>query len=57
MSSSAAKTWDGDAPSGPIYAGTAGRRYDDLYVQFKIYYAPGFDTSGASTKEKQNEDY
>ncbi len=35
----------GDAPSGPIYAGTAGRRYDDLYVQFKIYYAPGFDTS------------
>lgn len=33
----------GDAPSGPVHAGTAGRRFDDIYIQYKIYYSAGFD--------------
>lgn len=32
----------GDAPSGPVWATGRGQHFYDLYVQYKIYYSPGF---------------
>jgi hypothetical protein len=32
----------GDAPSGPVWASGRGQHFYDLYVQYKIYYSPGF---------------
>jgi hypothetical protein len=32
----------GDAPSGPVLSSGAGQHFYDLYVQYKIYYSPGF---------------
>lgn len=33
----------GDARAGPVYAVGAGQHFFDLYVQYKVYYSPGFD--------------
>jgi hypothetical protein len=33
----------GDSLAGPVWSTGAGERYDDLYIQYKIRYSPGFD--------------
>lgn len=37
----------GDATSGPIHPAGAGQSFHELYIQYKIYYSPGFDLAGA----------
>lgn len=41
----------GDAINGPVYAGGAGQHFYDLYVQFKVYYSPGFDLTQGLPKQ------
>jgi hypothetical protein len=41
----------GDAPSGPLAANGRGEHFFDFYVQYKIYYSPGFDHRGFSYKQ------
>jgi hypothetical protein len=36
----------GDAVTGPVYPTGAGQHFYDLYVQYKVYYTPGFDFRG-----------
>jgi hypothetical protein len=33
----------GDARSGPVWASRAGEHFQNLYVQYKVYYSPGFE--------------
>ncbi|MGE0463824.1 MAG: hypothetical protein AB7Q16_20860 [Vicinamibacterales bacterium] len=35
----------GDAITGPVVPAGAGQHFFDIYVQYKIYYSPGFDVS------------
>jgi len=33
----------GDALTGPVHANGRGQHFQDLYIQYKVYYSPGFD--------------
>jgi hypothetical protein len=35
----------GDAVTGPVHAAGAGQHFQDIYVQYKYYYSPGFDVA------------
>ena len=35
----------GDSLAGPVYPAGAGQHFYDLYVQYKVYYSPNFDTT------------
>jgi len=41
----------GDSTKSPVYENGLGNRYLDLYVQFKIYYPPGYDWSAGNNKQ------
>jgi hypothetical protein len=41
----------GDAPDGPVPTAGQGQHFNDLYVQYKVYYSPGFDFAGFSYKQ------
>jgi hypothetical protein len=41
----------GDAVSGPVWPTGQGQHFMDLYVQYKVYYAPGFDFWGYAYKQ------
>lgn len=40
----------GDSLAGPVLAAGRGQRFDDLYIQYKVAYSPGFDF-GTSYKQ------
>jgi len=40
----------GDSPNSPIWQGTSGESYNDLYIQFKLKYSNGFDWSAGNNK-------
>jgi hypothetical protein len=39
----------GDAITGPVHVQGRGEHFPDLYVQYKIYYSPGFDRLSTNT--------
>lgn len=41
----------GDSTKSPVYQNGSGNRYLDLYVQFKLYYSPGYDWSAGNNKQ------
>ena len=41
----------GDATKSPVYPIGAGSSYQDIYIQFKLYYSPGFDWSAENNKQ------
>ena len=41
----------GDAVSGPVHSVGQGQRFDDLFVQYKVYYPDGFDFSARGYKQ------
>lgn len=40
----------GDSIAGPVYMNGLGNHYDDLYIQFKVYYSPRYDWSAGNNK-------
>jgi hypothetical protein len=41
----------GDSTKTPVYSEGAGNTYDELYLQYKVYYSPGFDFSSGNNKQ------
>lgn len=41
----------GDAISTPIHSNGQGQRFNDIYIQYKIYYSPGFDLANGQPKQ------
>lgn len=41
----------GDSTKTPVYAEGAGNTYEALYLQYKVYYSPGFDFSSGNNKQ------
>lgn len=40
----------GDSPAGPVHPNGAGNHYNDIYIQFKLYYSLGYDWSAGNNK-------
>src|SRR5690606_34950800 len=41
----------GDAINGPVHPAGRGQHFNDLYIQYKIYYSPGFDLAAGKPKQ------
>ena len=41
----------GDSIAGPVYPAGTGQHFYDLYVQYKVYYSPGYDFDGYTYKQ------
>src|SRR5690606_7151418 len=41
----------GDAINGPVHPAGQGQHFNDLYIQYKIYYSPGFDLAQGMPKQ------
>lgn len=41
----------GDSPASPVLATGRGQRFDDIHLQYKFYYSPGFDFGNGHYKQ------
>lgn len=41
----------GDSLAGPVFSAGSGQHFQDLHVQYKVYYGPGFDFFGYTYKQ------